>query len=375
MSIVPLQHVRIAQIAPLYESVPPTGYGGTERVVSWLTEELVRRGHEVTLFASGDSATAARLIAGCPGALRPAGLDHDVDIHQPMLDDVFARADRGEFDVLHFHTDDLHLPRLARSPHPALTTLHGRLDRPEQRKFRRFARQGFVSISQAQRRPLPELRWLRTVYHGLPRDLHTYRGGGGDYLAFLGRLSPEKGFAHAVEIAARAGMRLLAGGKRDRHDRAYIETIEPLLALPHVEFVGEIGGSIKDDLLGGARALLFPICWPEPFGLVMIEAMACGTPVIAYRHGSVPEVIDRGRTGFVVDDLDQAVAAVARLDELDRAVVRATFDERFSVGRMTDDYLAIYRDLIASEEADARPPTPDQPAADTASAALRASGT
>ena len=339
--------MRIAQVSPLYERVPPIAYGGTERVVSWLTEELVARGHDVTLFASGDSQTSAELVAGCDVPLRDAGVADPIAPHVAMIDEVFDRIANGEFDVAHFHTDYLHLPLLAREGCAAVTTLHGRLDLVEHRAcFRRFAALDFVSISDAQRAPMPWLGWRATVHHGLPRALHPFSPGRGGYLAFLGRVSPEKGLPAAIEIARRAGLRLKIAGKRDRSERAYHREIDHLLREPHVEWVGEIGGHTKDEFLAGARALLFPIDWPEPFGLVMIEAMACGTPTIAYRRGSVPEVIDHGESGFVVDTLDAAVRACAAAAELDRAAVRACFDRRFTVERMTDDYLDVYQLVV-----------------------------
>jgi glycosyltransferase involved in cell wall biosynthesis len=350
--------MRIAQVSPLYERVPPIAYGGTERVAAYLTEELAARGHDVTLFASGDSETSATLVPGCPRALRLGGCAEDpIAAHVAMIDEVFRRADRGDFDVIHFHTDYLHFLVLDREPHAAVTTVHGRLDLGDHVEvYRRFAHHDFVSISGAQRAPMPWLGWRRTVYHGLPLDLHPFSEGRGDYLAFLGRLSPEKGCEVAIEIARRVGLPLKIAGKRDKHDLAYIEQqLEPLLARSsHVEYVGEIGGRVKDEFLGNARALLFPIDWPEPFGLVMIEAMACGTPVVAYPRGSVPEVIDDGVTGFVVDDLDGAVAAVEQIDHVDRAGVRATFERRFSASRMADDYLALYQDLIEQEQGNGR---------------------
>jgi glycosyltransferase involved in cell wall biosynthesis len=367
--------LRVAQVAPLYEPVPPIAYGGTERVVGWLTDELMRRGHDVTLFASGDSITRARLIPGCARSLRADGCEDAIGYHVAMLDDVFRRAAHGDFDVLHFHTDYLHLPLLEREWHPAVTTLHGRLDlRCHQGVFRRFAHHHFVSISDAQRAPMPWLGWAATIHHGLPRDLHHASADGGDYLAVLGRLSPEKGLEDAIEIAARAGRRLRVAGKMDRHDQRYIERVRPLLALPHVEFVGEIGGAVKDAFLAGASALLFPIDWPEPFGLVMIEAMACGTPVIAYRRGSVGEVIDDGDTGFIADGIDGAVAAVARAATLDRAAVRAGFERRFTVERMIDDYLRVYRELLERKEDHARGVARHGVGGAAARAAFRASG-
>jgi glycosyltransferase involved in cell wall biosynthesis len=368
--------MRIAQVSPLYERVPPVAYGGTERVVSYLTEGLVRRGHEVTLFATGDSITSATLVAGAPRGLRLEADCTDAIIHHvAMIDEVLQRA--GDFDVLHFHTDYLHFPLLAHLDLPALTTLHGRLDLPDYvRCFRRFADLDFVSISDAQRTPMPWLSWTSTVYHGLPPDLHTPVARTGDYLAFLGRMSPEKGFEDAVEIARRAGLPLRCAGKLDRNDQTYIdEKVRPLLASPGIEYVGEIGGRDKDEFLGGAAALLFPICWPEPFGLVMIEAMACGTPVVAFRAGSVPEVIDEGITGFIVDDVDAAVRAVPRALALDRGDVRATFDRRFSAERMVDDYLEIYRELVARGRGHGREQLAiARPGGSGARAALRASG-
>ena len=332
------------------ESVPPAGYGGTERVVSYLTEELVRQGHEVTLYATGDSRTGAELIAPWPRALRT---DPDVSDPNPphacLLDQVARDASR--FDLVHFHLDCLHLPLLWWIPVPHVTTLHGRLDRPETvGLWRRFPDVPVVSISDAQRAPLPDLNWRGTVYHGLPEDLRSFRAEPGDYLAFLGRFSPEKRPDRAIEIARRTGMKLKMAGKVDAADRDYFEReIEPLLERARqsadIELLGEIAGADKDRFLGEARALLFPIDWPEPFGLVMIEAMACGTPTIAWRSGSVPEVIADGVTGVVVDDLDQAVAAVERLEEIDRRACRRAFEERFSATRMVRDYLSIYERL------------------------------
>jgi glycosyltransferase involved in cell wall biosynthesis len=317
-------------------------------VVSFLTEELVRRGHDVTLFASGDSRTAARLVAGCPRALRLDELVIDKLAHQfVLLERVFASAD--EFDIVHFHCDYLHYPWSRRQPCCRVTTLHGRLDLPDLVPiYREFSDEPLVSISNDQRRPLSWANWQRTVYHGLPDALYRFHGKPKEYLAFLGRISPEKRVDRAIEIAGRVGMKLLVAAKVDAADREYFEQcIEPLLRKNRslVEFIGEIGDDAKDDFLGNARALLFPIDWPEPFGLVMIEAMACGTPVIAFRHGSVPEVIDNGTTGFVVDDIQQAVQAVERVGGLSRADCRRTFERRFSVRRMTDDYLTVYRCL------------------------------
>jgi len=346
--------MRIAQVAPLFESVPPKQYGGTERVVSYLTEALVRQGHDVTLFASGDSQTSARLVPGSARSLRtdPQCVD-PVMCHFVMLEEVHARAPR--FDIVHFHCDYLHFPVSSRGAMPHLTTLHGRLDlRDLGPLYDRFPEEPVVSISNAQRRPLPQANWAGTVYHGLPENLYESHPEPGDYLAFVGRISPEKRLDRAIEIAQRSGMPLKIAAKVDRFDRDYFdEHIEPLLHDPRVEFVGEIGEAEKSDFLGNAYALLFPIDWPEPFGLVMIEAMACGLPVIAWRRGSVPEVIDHGVTGFIVDNLDAAVQAVARVGELSRSRCRRVFETRFSDRRMCQDYVRIYRQIqrAASEKA------------------------
>jgi glycosyltransferase involved in cell wall biosynthesis len=345
--------MRIAQIAPLAECCPPRLYGGTERIVSYLTEELVRQGHAVTLFASGDSQTSAELVPCCDMALR---LNPDVrdplPYHMIMLEKVRRRADA--FDVLHFHVDFLHYPLASAFADRMVTTLHGRLDLPDFRPlYAAFPHYPLVSISDDQRRPMPPVHWAGTVHHGLPRDILPFTANpDGDYLAFLGRISPEKRPDRAIEIAARAGLMLKMAAKVDKADQAYWEdVIAPMLPrYRNVEFVGEINEQQKAELLGNARALLFPIDWPEPFGLVMIEAMACGTPVIAFRSGSVPEVIDHGVTGFIVDDIDAAVEAVRRAGELDRAGVRAVFEKRFTAERMAHDYLAIYRGLPGLRE-------------------------
>jgi glycosyltransferase involved in cell wall biosynthesis len=341
--------LKIAQVAPLYESVPPKCYGGTERVVSYLTEELVRQGHEVTLFASGDSETQAELIAPCPRSLRlDPGCKDQLAHHIIMLDQVIREAPR--FDVIHFHIDYLHFPFSNHRRFAHVTTLHGRLDMPDLHPlYRSFERQPLISISNAQRRPLAFANWVGTVYHGLPLGLHTFREGPGDYLAFLGRISPEKGIEHAVAIAQRLGMELRVAAKVDTADRDYYEqVIRPLFrkAGRFVQFLGEVGGSDKDEFLGNAYALLFPIVWPEPFGLVMIEAMACGTPVIAFRAGSVPEVMEDGVTGFIVDDEEQAARAVGRVPELSRRRCREVFEKSFSATRMARDYLKVYRKAV-----------------------------
>jgi len=340
-------HVKIAQVAPLYESVPPKFYGGTERVVSYLTEELVRQGHDVTLFASGDSITQAELVPCCPRALR---LDKNcVDQLAPhfvMLEKVFRCAHR--FDIIHFHIDYLHFPLTSRAGVKHVTTLHGKLTIPElPRLYDTFPDMPVVSISDAQRDPIPQANWQATVYHGLPMTLRLPRKRPGEYLAFLGRISPEKRLDRAIEIARRTGMKLRIAAKIDRADEDYYhDEIEPLMKDPRIEFLGEIDEATKPDFLGNAQALLFPIDWPEPFGLVMIEAMRCGTPIVAWDCGSVPEVIDEGVTGFVVDNLDDAVRAVKWTGELDRSQCRAMFERRFSSERMAVDYLAVYRRLL-----------------------------
>jgi glycosyltransferase involved in cell wall biosynthesis len=339
--------MRIAQVAPLYESVPPHCYGGTERVVSYLTEELVRQGHEVTLFASGDSVTTARLVAPCRRSLR---LDtqciDQLAHHILMLELVLKEADR--FDLLHWHVDYLHFPLSRRQSTPHVTTFHGRLDIPDLIPlYREFKTVPVVSISHAQREPLPWLNWQGTVYHGLPEDLYTFRPEPGKYLAFLGRISPEKRVDRSIAIAQRLGMEIKIAAKVDPVDREYFEAvIAPLLREPLVEYVGEVGEREKNEFLGQAYALLFPIDWPEPFGLVMAEAMACGTPVIAYRRGSVPEIIEEGVTGFIVDDMEEAVRAAERIPTLDRWRCRQQFEERFSATRMARDYLASYQRLV-----------------------------
>lgn len=344
--------MKIAQVAPLIESVPPRLYGGTERVVSYLTEELVRQGHDVTLFASGDSQTAARLVASVPKALR---LDPAVKDTLPytvlQLEHLRQRID--EFDVVHFHSDYIHLP-LARAllGKRAVTTMHGRLDLPDyQLLFSEFSDTPLVSISNDQRRPLPDANWVGTVYHGLPTSVCNFQAHPrGRYLAFLGRISPEKRPDRAIEIAARAGMTLRIAAKVDDVDREYFRTrIQPLLTQPHVEYIGEISEGEKAEFLGNARALLFPIDWPEPFGLAMIEAMSCGTPCIAWRTGSVPEVVDDGITGWIVDSIAGAVEATRRLSLLDRHQVRARFEQRFSVEQMARNYLDIYSQLVNGE--------------------------
>jgi glycosyltransferase involved in cell wall biosynthesis len=336
--------MRIAQIAPLIESVPPQLYGGTERVVSYLTEELVRQGHDVTLFASGDSVTGAELVPCAPHALRLDPRMRDpLPYYMVMLDRVRRHA--PEFDVLHFHIDYLHFPLFGDLAPRTLTTQHGRLDLPDLPVvYKAFPNYPLVSISGHQRLPCPQWNWVRTVPHGLPDQLYDFSPEpSGGYVAFLGRICPEKRPDHAIEIACRAGIKLKIAAKVDRVDQSYFDdVIRPLIRRPMIEFIGEIGDHEKADFLGGALALLLPLDWPEPFGLVMIEALACGTPVIAYRCGSVPEVIEDGLTGFVVEDIEGAIDAVHRLDQLDRVRIRMRFEQRFAARRMADDYLSVY---------------------------------
>ena len=351
--------MRIAQIAPLCECVPPRLYGGTERIVSYLTEELVRQGHDVTLFASGDSKTLAKLVPCCDMALRlnPSIVD-PLPYHIMMIEQVRQQA--HEFDILHFHVDYLHASLVRQVSRPTLTTHHGRLDLPDLARFYAiFNDIPLVSISSDQRGYLRQAHWIGTVHHGLPRDLLPFQPAPqGGYLVFLGRISPEKRPDLAIEIAAKAGVALKIAAKVDRVDQAYWdEKIQPMVrAHSNVEFVGEVNEAEKAELLGKAAALLFPIDWPEPFGLVMIEAMACGTPVIALRRGSVPEILEEGISGLIVDDIEQAVAAVHRVAELDRAKVRAAFERRFTIERMAKDYVDIYRRLVASRRLSRREP-------------------
>jgi glycosyltransferase involved in cell wall biosynthesis len=341
--------MRIAQIAPLTEAVPPRLYGGTERVVHWLTEELVALGHEVTLFASGDSRTSATLDAAWPKALRLDGSVRDANaLHMLMLERVRQKCDNEEFDVLHFHLDYYPFSLFSRQPTPFLTTLHGRLDLPEhQPLFTTFSSIPLISISDAQRYPVPQANFVRTIHHGLPEQLLTPRAVKPAYLAVLGRIAPEKGVDRALKIAKRCGIPLRIAAKVDRADQDYYDAIiKPMIDHPLVEYIGEIGDHEKSDFLSGAIGLLLPIDWPEPFGLVMIEAMACGTPVIAYDNGSVPEIVEDGTTGFIVQDEDSAVAAVARLPELDRQAIRRHFEARFTARRMALDYVETYQGLI-----------------------------
>lgn len=340
--------MKIAQIAPLAESIPPKLYGGTERIVSFLTEELVSQKHDVTLFASADSETKARLVPVCESGLRlstPPVVD-PIAHYVRLLELVFQQA--HEFDVLHFHIDYLHFPLTRRQLIPAVTTLHGKLTIPDLVPlYREYSDMPVVSISDSQRQPLPWIGWCGTVYHGLPEDLYHFQSRPGQYLAFLGRICPEKSPDRAIEIAKRTGVQLKIAAKVDEVDEAYFEEeIKPLLEhSSSVEFIGEINEQEKDEFLGNALALLFPIDWPEPFGLVLIEAMACGTPIIAFRNGSVPEIVQHGRTGLVVETLEEATMAVQKIDSIDRRACRVAFEERFTARRMAQDYLAIYEEI------------------------------
>lgn len=339
--------LRIAQLAPLYESVPPRGYGGTERIVSYLTEELAGRGHDVTLFASGDSQTRAKLVPCAPRALRldPSRPDELVP-HLLMIERAYRSA--ITFDVIHAHLDHLPYSVARRSRIPSLTTLHGRLDLPHLPPiYREFEEQRVVSISDSQRRPLPWLRWAGTVYHGLPRHLYEFHETADDYLAFVGRISPEKRVDRAIEIAVRTGRTLRIAAKIDKADRDYYrERIRPLMRHSLVDYVGELDDRDKNEFLGHAAALLFPIDWPEPFGLIMIEALACGTPIVAWNLASVPEIVSHGETGFICGNISDAVQAVRGIDRIDRHACRKAFEERFTAARMAEEYLAIYRGLL-----------------------------
>jgi glycosyltransferase involved in cell wall biosynthesis len=341
--------MKIAQIAPLWESVPPKLYGGTERIVSYLTEELVRQGHDVTLFASGDSQTLARLWASSPQAFRAQSEMVNRDVPLVLMQEQVFGVEAGRFDIIHSHLDFLGFPLSRRCATPVLTTLHGRLDLPELvPMYREYADMPVVSISNAQRLPLPNANWQGTVYHGLP-DLYTFHPNPGSYLAYLGRICPEKRPDHAIEIAKRVGIPLRMAAKIDPHDREYFETkIAPLLDHPLVEYLGEVTDAEKCDLLGNAVAVLCTYDWPEPFGIVLIEALACGTPVLAYRCGSIPEIIEDGVTGFICDNLDGMVAAIDRLPLIRRQRCRDSFKTRFTVERMVQDYLALYQYMAAT---------------------------
>ena len=349
--------MRIAQIAPLAEAVPPKFYGGTERVVSWLTEELVRQGHEVTLFATGDSQTSAKLIAGTSTGLRLQGINDHTASNLVMLDGVRRRAD--DFDIIHCHIDLLQFPMFQNMPDKVVTTMHGRLDWPDfMPVFEAYPHMPLISISDSQREPMiPKVNWLATVPHGLPSDVCPFKPRGGDYLAFLGRICAEKRPDRAIKIAKRTGIKLKIAAKVDRADRAYYEEeIKPLIdGDPLIEFIGEIDETRKCDFLGNAMALLFPIDWREPFVLVMIEAMSAGTPVVAWRNGSVPEVIEDGVGGFIVDSIDAACDAVERVRTLDRLGVRRSFEAKFTVEHMAHNYVAAYERLVATQPARPQP--------------------
>jgi glycosyltransferase involved in cell wall biosynthesis len=339
--------MRIAQLAPLAESVPPKQYGGTERIVSYLTEELVRQGHDVTLFASGDSQTTARLAPMCREGLRKTnGVSNPQAPFTMMLEKTFSSA--HEFDLFHSHLDFLAFPLARRCGTPVLTTLHGRLDLPELKPiFAEFLDCPLISISDAQRKPLAWANWQQTIHHGLPEHLYSFHPNSGSYLTFVGRLTPEKRPDHAIEIARRVGMPLKIAAKVDPVDREYFRSvIEPLLSDPLVEYVGEVTDAEKNDLIGNAYALVAPFDWPEPFGLVFIEALACGTPVLAYRRGSVPEIIDDGHTGIICDSMEHMVKAVPSISAIDRQHCRLAFEQRFTVERMVQDYLKAYQYLI-----------------------------
>jgi glycosyltransferase involved in cell wall biosynthesis len=340
--------LRIAQVAPLFERVPPVTYGGTERVVAYLTDALVELGHEVTLFASGDSCTRARLVAAVPRSLRLDTTCRDTMAPQIRELELVSRM-AHHFDVIHFHTGFLHLPLARRLQTPSVTTMHGRLDFPELAPMMDdFSDAPFVSISDHQRRPYPRQNWCATIYHGLPPRLLPFQAAPDRdaYLAFVGRISPEKRVDRAIEIARRAGFELRIAAKIDAVDKEYFEReIAQLMNQPHVRYLGEIGEAEKAELLGGARALLFPIDWPEPFGMVVIEALSCGTPVLAWPDGSVPELLEPGVTGWIVDSIDAAVAALAQVDAMDRGACRAAFEARFTAARMARDYVAVYKRL------------------------------
>lgn len=342
--------MKIAQVAPLHESVPPRLYGGTERIVSFLTEELVKRGHNVTLYASGDSLTSAKLIPLIDKAFRLNPCCNDILALQILqLERLYQDAEAYDYDIIHFHTDYLHFPLSRRLAANQVTTLHGRLDLPELTMiFNEYREIPVVSISDNQRIPLPMANWQGTVYNGIDETSYTFQPGRGHYLAFLGRISPEKGIETAIDIALRCGMELRIAAKIDPADEAYcLEKIQPFFFHPLISYIGEISEVEKSAFLGNAAALLFPILWPEPFGLVMIESLACGTPVIAFEHGSVSEILQNHVNGFIVDSVDEAVAAVGRLDLISRHHCRETFDKRFTARTMADCYLEVYDELLA----------------------------
>ncbi len=350
------ERLRIAQLAPLHESVPPKLYGGTERVVAYLAEELARRGHQVTLFASGDSTASVPLKPIWPVSLRLAGLSrYGHQYHLMMLNEVYRHAE--DFDLIHSHLDFWNFPLARLVSTPTLATMHGRLDDTDLLPiWQSFHDIPMVSISDHQRLPLPAMNWIRTVYHGLPRNLLRYSSKAGKYLAYLGRISPEKGPDVAIEVARRAGIPLKIAAKVDENDREYFETrIKPLLSLPGVEYVGEITEKEKSEFLGNALALLFPVDWPEPFGLAMIEALACGTPVIARPCGSVPEVMRDGVTGLLAADIEHLVAAVGRVGQISRETCRTDFEARFTVEMMATNYERAYRQVLAKARSRAYP--------------------
>ncbi|HEY9677882.1 MAG TPA: glycosyltransferase family 4 protein [Drouetiella sp.] len=339
--------MRIAQIAPLYESVPPKTYGGTERVVSWLTEELVAMGHDVTLFAAGDSQTQAKLVEGSPTALRAMAGYNDATAHHYMLMEKLMQRSE-QFDIIHAHLDYLPFPFVRANDLRSVTTMHGRLDFPIlEQVFREYSEVPVVSISDNQREPLPGANWKGTVYHGLPNDLYALNENPSDYVLFLGRVCADKGIVQAIEIAKRAGLRLKIAAKIDSNDLAYYNEIKHLMDEEHVEYVGEASQDQKQELIGNAKAMLFPIQWPEPFGLVMIEAMACGTPVIAFSCGSVPEVMDHGVTGFVCHNVDQAVEHLQNINQIDRRKCREVFEQRFNVSAMARGYVKVYEQILS----------------------------
>jgi len=349
--LLPETGMHIAEIAPLAESVPPSHYGGTERVVSWLTEELVNLGDNVTLFASGGSRTQAELVSVCPKPLRLSRPQIEpMSALAALLESVARRAD--EFDVIHCHLDWVHIPLIRRLGRPFVTTLHGRLDLPHLKSLiSGFRDAPFISISNSQRKPLTDLNWVDTIYHGLPERLLRPNLRPGSYLAFLGRLTPEKGAHVAIQVAQKAQLPLRIAAKIPRQQTNYFkEQIEPLLDGAQVEFVGEVNERQKQDFLGKAVAVLFPIDWPEPFGLVMIEAMACGTPVIAWRRGSVPEIIEDGVTGLIVEDVDEAIDAIHRIHDLDRGRVRAAFEQRFTARHMAESYSRSFQKVLATSD-------------------------
>jgi glycosyltransferase involved in cell wall biosynthesis len=348
--------MRIAQVAPLAEAVPPKLYGGTERVVSWLTEELVCRGHDVTLFASGDSQTSARLVSLCPRALRLSGIKDHIPMHLVALHHVRHLADH--FDVIHFHLDLLQYPFFEKLGSKTVTTLHGRLDIDDYHPvYRAFPKMPLVSISHHQRQPMPDsVSWLANIPHGLPPDGIPFSPGPGSYLAFVGRISPEKRPDRAIEIAIKAGLPLKIAAKVDHVDRDYFEAkIKPLMGHPLVDFIGEISEAQKPAFFGGAQALLFPIDWPEPFGLVMIEAMSAGTPVVAWQNGSVPEVVRHGTSGYIVNSIEEAVDAVRAIPALDRSGVRGEFERNFTVGIMAERYEQAYAYLLQAQSGGQHP--------------------